>query len=129
MTIHRDSGQSSAGRCPARSSRPPARQSSAPPRICEHTFPCSITSPKSGSRLRSDHSTTIERYILVHRFKRWYREAFEFGHNRVGGFGPDEGLWIGTVLGDISIYGRLQVGDRAKDAAAAALVGGIVIQR
>ena len=47
--------------------------------------------------------------------------AFEFGHNRLGGFGPDKGFGAGIVLGQISIDGGLQVGDRAEDGAADAL--------
>ena len=35
--------------------------------------------------------------------------------------GPDEGFWAGIVLGEISVDGGLQVGDRAEDAAADAL--------
>jgi hypothetical protein len=35
--------------------------------------------------------------------------------------GPDEGFWAGVVLGEISIDGGLQIGDRAEDAAADAL--------
>ena len=49
--------------------------------------------------------------------------AFEFGHNRLGGFGPDKGFGAGIVLGEISIDSGLQVDDRAEDASAAALPG------
>jgi len=40
------------------------------------------------------------------------------GQNDLGGFGPDEGFGAGIVLGQISVDGGLQVGDRAEDAAA-----------
>jgi hypothetical protein len=40
-----------------------------------------------------------------------------------GGFGPDEGFEAGIVLGEISIDGGLQVGDRTEDAAADTLPG------
>jgi hypothetical protein len=36
---------------------------------------------------------------------------------------PDEGFGVGVVLGEISVDGGLQVGNRAKDAAADALAG------
>src|SRR5438270_9432697 len=52
-----------------------------------------------------------------------YRAAVEFGQNRVSGFGPDERLGAGIVLGEISIDSGLQVDDRAEDAAADALPG------
>ena len=45
----------------------------------------------------------------------------EFGHNGLGGLGPDERFGAGIVVGEISIDGGLQVGDRAEDAAADAL--------
>ena len=54
---------------------------------------------------------------------RWYRTAVEFGHNGLGGLGPHEGFWTGIVLGETSIDGGLQVGDRVEDAAADALPG------
>ena len=47
--------------------------------------------------------------------------AFEFGHNRLGGFGPDKGFGAGIVLGEISIDGGLQVNDRAEHTTADAL--------
>ena len=47
----------------------------------------------------------------------------EFGHNGLGGLGPDERFGAGIVVGEISIDGGLQVGDRAEDAAADALPG------
>src|SRR5207237_2743040 len=51
------------------------------------------------------------------------RAAVEFSQNGLGGFGPDEGLGAGIVLGEIRIDGGLQVGDRAEDAAADVLPG------
>src|SRR6266700_2197376 len=54
---------------------------------------------------------------------RWYREVVELGHDRLGGFGPDEGFGADIVLSEISIDGGLQVGDRTEDAAADALPG------
>ena len=36
----------------------------------------------------------------------------EFGQDRIGGFGPDEGFGTGIVLGEISIDCGLQVDER-----------------
>ena len=45
----------------------------------------------------------------------------EFGQNGLGRFSPDEGFGIGIVFGQISIDCRLQVDNRAEDAATDAL--------
>ena len=39
----------------------------------------------------------------------------EFGHNGLGGLGPDEGFGAVIVFSEISIDGGLQVGDRVED--------------
>jgi hypothetical protein len=48
--------------------------------------------------------------------------------NGLGGFGPHERFGAGIVLGEISIDGGLQVGDRVKDAAADALPAGATLR-
>ena len=35
----------------------------------------------------------------------------EFGQDRIGGFGPDEGFGAGIVLGQVSVDGGLEIGD------------------
>ena len=42
----------------------------------------------------------------------------EFGQDRIGGFGPDEGVGAGIVLGQVNVDGGLEVGDRAEHATA-----------
>jgi len=61
--------------------------------------------------------------MLVHRVNGWYGAAVEFSENGLGGFAPDERFGAGIVLGEISLDGGLQIGDRAKDGAADALPG------
>jgi hypothetical protein len=50
-------------------------------------------------------------------------QAIQLGEDLVDGFGPDEGLGIVVVLGDVAIDGGLEVDDRV-EAAAPESVGG-----
>ena len=56
--------------------------------------------------------------MLVHRLKQMVQGSGRVGQNGLGGFSPDEGFGVGIVFGQISIDRRLQVDDRAEDAAA-----------
>jgi hypothetical protein len=50
----------------------------------------------------------------------------EFGQNGLGGFGPDERFGAVMVLGEISINGSLQLGNRVEDAAGGCAAGSIL---
>src|SRR6202048_1918547 len=44
-------------------------------------------------------------------------QASSFGEDGTGGLGPNEGLWIVIVVGNVAVDGGLEVDDRAKAAA------------
>ena len=58
-------------------------------------------------------------FALVHR----RIQAIQLGEDLVGGLGPDEGLGVVVVLGDVAVDGGLQVDDRVEAAAPEAAAG------